>query len=345
MDSCIDAARARSLCEEVLVACGAPQGHAMAQSAVLIEGDLRGRPSHGLQRLPTVVGRIENGLLDPRARPELEWRAPAFLAVDANDGLGCVAADHAIGASLEAAERTGVVVAAIRRGSHLGMLAPYVERIAAAGRVGIVLTTSEALVHPAGGRSPLIGTNPIGVGVPAAPEPFVLDMSTAAISAGEVLAHARRGEELPPGRAIDADGAQTTDPELALAGSLSPFGGAKGYALALAVQLLVGWASTTGLGTEVRGTLDAAHPVTKGDVIVVFDPSACKLPNPASYVSAYLNELRAAPTAPNVACVAVPGDRMRAERLLRLQEGIRYPASLWCELERLRDRVRGVRRA
>src|SRR5262249_34134003 len=145
---------------------------------------------------------------------------------------------------------------AIRRSSHLGMLAPYVERIIAAGHIGLMLTTSEALVHPAGGRTALIGTNPIAIGIPAEPVPFVLDMSTASISAGEIMARAHTGTELPLGRAVDADGAPTTDPHRAREGSISPFGGGKGYGLALAFELLVAWATQTALGTDVRGTLD-----------------------------------------------------------------------------------------
>lgn len=331
----VAAASAARLCEGVLAANGAPPEHAAAQTRLLIEADLRGRPSHGLQRLPTLVERIRRGLLQPAARPELTWRTPAFLSVDGHHGFGSVAAHAAIGALDEAARATGVAVAGIANASHIGMLAPYLEDICSRGRLGVALTTSEALVHPTGGRTALVGTNPIGIGVPAAPEPFVLDMSTAAISAGEIIARAHRDVQLPPGRAVDETGTPTTDPHRALRGAISPFGGAKGYGLALGLELLVALLSRTELGDRVLGTLDARHPATKGDVLLVIDPQAAGLPDPATYVAGYLEQLRTAPTAPGADRVLIPGDRMREERERRSRDGIDYPARLWRELSAL----------
>ncbi|MDO8210225.1 Ldh family oxidoreductase [Conexibacter sp. CPCC 206217] len=336
----VDAQRARRLGEAVLHAAGAPAAHAAMQAGALVEGDLRGRPSHGLQRLPTLVQRIRAGVLDPAATAALRWTGEAFLAVDGRDGFGPVAANAAIDALAERVPRSGIALAAIRRSGHIGMLAPYLERICAAGFAAIVLTTSEALVHPAGGRTALVGTNPIGIGVPAKPQPFVLDMSTAAISAGEIIAHAHRGATLPQGRAVDEAGRPTTDPERALAGAISPFGGAKGYGLGVGFELLVALLSATALGRDVHGTLDVDQLATKGDVLIVLDPRASvgdAVASVASRIDDYLDELRAAPTAPGVPAVLVPGDRMRGARARRQRDGIPYPAALWAQLERLEE--------
>ena len=213
------------------------------------------------------------------------------------------------------------------------MLSTYVEAIAKRALVALLLTTSEALVHPTGGRVALIGTNPIGIGVPADPEPFVLDMSTAAISAGEIIAHVQRGEALPPGRAVAADGMPTTDPKAALDGAISPFGGPKGYALGLGIELVVAALTGTALGRDVHGTLDVTEPATKGDVLIV--ASAERGSHHAAAITAYLDELRASPTVPGVERVLIPGDRFRAESDRRRRDGILYPADTWrrlCEL-------------
>lgn len=329
----VAADRARAVCAGVLAALGAPEAVAAGHAGLLVEADLRGRPSHGLQRLPVLVDRIKAGLIVPDAVPETTWVTPSFLRVDGRDGLGSVAMRTAGEALGEACEGTGLAVAAISNSGHVGMLAPYLEAICARGQIAIALTTSEALVHPAGGRTALVGTNPIGVGIPAEPDPFVLDMSTAAISAGEIIARGQRGEELPPGCAVDADGVPTTDPARALEGAISPFGGAKGYGLGLALELLVASLSRSALGTDVLGTLDTEHRTTKGDLLIVIDPAALSLPDPVAYLGGYLEELRQAPTAPGVERVLVPGDRMRAERELRLRDGIAYPAALWERLE------------
>lgn len=327
----VPAERAEELCHAVLTALGAPSDHAATQARLLVTADLSGRASHGMQRLPTLAARIRAGLLDPAARPQLTWAGTVALSVDGRDGFGPVAVEAALTAIAPAAREHGLALAAIRRSGHAGMLAPYVERLAEDGLVGIALTTSEALVHPAGGRRALVGTNPIGVGVPARPQPFVLDMSTAAISAGEVIAHAERGQALPPDRAVDAEGRMTTDPARALEGAISPFGGSKGYGLGLAFELLVGLLSGTAFGAEVTGTLDAEHPATKGDVIFAIDPRIAGAAV-ADQLDAYLRELRETPTAPGVEQVLIPGDRMRAERARRSREGIPYPAATWARL-------------
>jgi LDH2 family malate/lactate/ureidoglycolate dehydrogenase len=328
-------AQASALCERVLCHYGTPGEHAKAQAYMLVEADLRGRPSHGMQRLPTLVARIRRGLLTPRAQPALTWRTDAFATVNGGGTFGVVAAYAAIDAITSCSARTGVALAAISNSSHLGMLAPYLERMCERGLVAMALTTSEALVHPAGGREALLGTNPIGVGVPADPGPFILDMSTGAISAGEIIAHRLRGEDLPADCAVDQDGRPTTDPTRALAGAISPFGGAKGYGLGLAVELLVALLTGTALGREVKGTLDEEHPATKGDILLAIDPAAAGVADPPVYVTGYLDELRAAATAPEADAVLIPGDRMRRERRHRLRDGVPYPIALWERLTAL----------
>ncbi|MEN3280545.1 MAG: hypothetical protein V7607_1685 [Solirubrobacteraceae bacterium] len=335
----------RELATTVLRAHGAGQEEADVQARVLVEADLRDRHSHGIQRLPTLVGRMRNGLLQPMVEPELRWVSDAFLAVDGGFGFGPATAMQAIAALLERAARTGVALAAVRRSSHLGMLAPYAERIADDRCVGIVLTTSEALVHPWGGRLPLVGTNPIAVAVPTAGDPFILDMSTSAISMGQVLAFDQRGLELPEGAAVDADGLPTRDAGRARAGALSPFGGAKGYALGLAVELLVAGLTTTALGADVAGTLDVEHAVTKGDVVIVVDPRAAGVEGLEARVEAFLDELRSSPPAAGGDGVAIPGDRAREVRAMRLASGIPLPRALWEQLTALHVEAEELARA
>lgn len=321
----------------MLAGLGADPGQAAVQVDQLLEGDLRGRPSHGMQRLPTLAQRIETGVLDPCAEPLIESSGSGLVRVDGRFGFGPPAALAALDVVVARAREGGAATAAIRATGHLGMLAPYVERLAEAGLVGLAFSTSEALVHPTGGREAMLGTNPIAIGAPAEPDPFVLDMSTAAISAGEVIVHADRGATLPPGCAVDAEGRPTTEPEAALAGALSPFGGAKGYGLGLGIELLVAALTDTELGTRVHGTLDVDRRSTKGDVLIAIDPRPLR-GGSVERLSAYLAELRASPAAPGAAGVLIPGDRMRAERARRLREGIPYPAKTW---ERLLALERG----
>lgn len=328
----VPADRATALGETVLTAAGASPAAARAQVSQLVEADLRGRASHGMQRLPTLVERIRNRVLDPAAEPVIEVSRPGSIVADGRFGFGPVTVLAALPVLRDAARRTGIAMVAIRNSGHVGILATYLERLAEEGAIGLALTTSEALVHPAGGRDAMVGTNPIGIGIPVEPQPFIFDMSTAAISAGEVIAHRERGRELPPGAAIDADGLPTTDPDAALAGAISPFGGNKGYALGLAFELLVAGLTGTNLGREVHGTLDVDKRSTKGDVLIAIDASDTFEGPAAERLTGYLDELRRTPPAPDRDAVKIPGDRMRLERRRRLEGGIPYSPVTWQRL-------------
>jgi L-2-hydroxycarboxylate dehydrogenase (NAD+) len=332
----VDAADERAAIVGILEAAGANSREAEAQAHVLLEADLRGRPSHGLQRLITIRQRIENGVMIPGAALQVDRRADCYFSIDAQGGFGPYAAFQAVTLALDAAAKCGVAAAGLRNASHIGMLAPYLEFIVARRAIGIAFATSEALVHPAGGISAQVGTNPIGVGIPTdADAPFVVDMATGATTAGEIIARRHRGEQLLPGQAVDAEGYPTTEPEEALRGAISPFGGAKGYGLAVAVELLVALLTETALGRAVHGTLDVDRPVTKGDVFLVIDPTRLGLPNVAAYVSDYLRELVATPAAPGTDGVRMPGERARLERQRRLVEGIPHPRHLWQAIQQL----------
>lgn len=316
------------LVECVLSGLGASREETAAQSKLLLEADLRGRPSHGLQRLPTIAARVRNGLLRPGAPVTAQWRTDVFLDVDGGHGFGPYVAFETLGQLEERARAFGLAMGGIRCASHLGMLAPYLELATDRGLIAVVLTTSEALVHPAGGAVALLGTNPIGVGIPAgAQEPFILDMSTGAISMGEVIVHAQAGNALPLGVAVDGDGQPTTDASRAREGALAPFGGHKGYGLGLAFELLVSVLTGTALGNEILGTLDHDHPVTKGDLFLMLDPRVVGCST--AEIGAYLDILRSSTPAVRSQPVRVPGDRSRSERARRMQDGIELSEALW----------------
>ncbi|GAA4321074.1 Ldh family oxidoreductase [Pigmentiphaga soli] len=317
---------------------GVPPAHARLQVDLLVDAELAGRASHGLLRLPRVVQRIRNGVCDPVTEGDALWRGEAFLDVDGNRGLGPVVACAALDRIGERARRTGVAAAAIRNNNHLGMIGWYAERVARGGQALIALTTSEALVHPWGGRKALLGTNPIAIGVPARPHPFVLDMATSLVSMGQIHDYAHRGQPLSPGWALDAAGEPTTDAAAARDGAIAPFGGAKGYALGLAFEVLVTALTGAALGADVRGTLDATEPCNKGDVFIVIEPAGSAA---ARAIAAYLDAIRACPPARPGEPVLVPGDRGRDSREARLRDGIRLAEPVWREIVALSRPAQG----
>ncbi|MHA6795083.1 Ldh family oxidoreductase [Pseudonocardia bannensis] len=321
----------RRLTVAVLERLGTPPVAARAQADMLLEGDLRGHASHGLRRLDVLVGRVRAGLIAPAADPVLTWRTPSVLVVEGRRGFGPPTAHRAVDALLDRVVETGVAVAAIRDAGHLGMLAPYVERMAERGVLGLATTTSEALVHPWGAAPAMLGTNPLAAAIPTGDNgsgPIVLDMATGQVSRGKVLDHAARGVALPEGAVVDAEGRPTTDAAAALNGAISPFGGPKGYALSLVLEALVATLTGTALGRDVRGTLDTTDPCTKGDVLIALDPVAFGAGDRAP-LQAFLTELRGLPPAPGHAGVTVPGDRAQATRRRNLDEGVPVDPGTW----------------
>lgn len=323
---------ARNVAMRALARAGVSQSNATTQTDLWLDAELRGIASHGLLRLERIVQRIERGLADPKTSGEREWLGSSFLAVDGKAGLGPVVALAALDQIMQRAQETGIAIAAIGNSQHIGMLGWYAERVAKAGQVGIVLSTSEALVHPWGGRRALLGTNPIAIGVPTGePEPFVMDTATSIVSMGEIHDRAHRGVPLEDGWALDVNGAATMDAEAAKSGAIAPFGQAKGYALGLAFELMISALTGAALGRDVHGTLDADHPCNKGDIFIVIDRAR------TDRLAGYLDIIRNAEPAQGFASVLVPGERGRALRAKRMREGVPIADPVWATLQALAD--------
>ena len=324
----VTAGEERGLIEGALRSRGATDDEIAIVSEILVEADLRGIESHGLRRLPLIVARLDAGLARVGVSPRVVDDRGTLQVVDGRAGLGPVVADWCMSRAMEVAKLSGAGVVAVRNNNHLGFIGWYVERAARHGFVAIAMTTSEAFVRPHLGVERLLGTNPIAIGVPTADVPFVLDMSTSATAIGRLLSKQEGGETIPDDWAVDANGDPTTDPGAALNGAINPAGGAKGYGLALSISLVVSSLTATALGPDVVGTLDAANPSNKGDVLIALAPGKfCDRPA----ISAYLDRLRLSRPAPQAERVLVPGDRSRQTRERRLKEGIRHPLAVWEE--------------
>jgi L-2-hydroxycarboxylate dehydrogenase (NAD+) len=323
-----DARQLRDLAEGALTRVGVSESFAKLQADLLLEAEMRGVPSHGLLRLSRIVTRIENGVTNPGATGSHEWPSTAFLTVDGQKGLGPVVAMSAIDALLERAKDTGIAAAAITNSNHIGMLAWYAEEVASKGYSIIVMSTSEALVHPWGARKAMIGTNPISIGVPTADGPFVMDTATSVVSMGEIHDHAHRKAHIPEHWALDENGDPTTDAEAAKKGAIAPFGQAKGYALGLAFELLVSGLAASAIGRDVRGTLDDTSVCNKGDLVIV-------MPGPRRELAEYLKAIREMQPAAGFDAVLIPGERGRACREQRLRDGVPVVDEVYATLLRL----------
>ncbi len=319
--------------DRILAAENVPAQNAALQRDLLLDAEMRGIASHGLLRLPRVVERIRNGVANVTTTGRHDWTSPGFLKVDGQQGLGPVVAQAAIDALMERVATQGVAIAAIANSNHIGMLGFYADRVAAAGKCLIALSTSEALVHPWGGRRAMIGTNPIAIGLPTGDGIFMMDTATSIVSMGEIHDHANRGAPIPPGWALDGDGGTTTDAAAARDGAIAPFGGPKGYALGLAFELLLTGLAGSAIGRDVKGTLDDTEPCTKADLFIVID-------QPMTSVSHFVDLLRQEAPAEGFEGVRIPGERGRDLRRRALEGGLHIADVTWSRLQNLANAAR-----
>ena len=232
----------RQLAADCLRANGADAENAAAVADNMTAAERDGAHSHGLFRLPAHIAALRSGKVRGDARPALQQATPALLRCDAHNGFAPLAHITALPALAEMAKHTGVALLAITRVHHMSALWQEVEVLAAQDLAAIACTAYMPAVAPAGAAGKFFGTNPLAFAWPRpAGAPVVVDMATAAKAMGEVQLAAREGAPLPPGVGLDKYGAPTCDAAAIVdGGMLLPFGGYKGSAISLMVELLAG---------------------------------------------------------------------------------------------------------
>lgn len=232
-------------------------------------------PSHGMMRVPTYCEHAACGKVDGHARPTLERPAAGVLWVDARTGFAHPAIELGFGALVPAARENGIASLAIGNSYNCGVLGHHVERLAEQGLIGFGCANTPAAIAPWGGSRALFGTNPLAFAVPrGAGEALVIDQSSSVVARGEVMLRAQQGEEVPAGWALDARGEPTRDAKAALAGSMLPFGGYKGAAIALMVEVLA--AALTGANFSFAAASFAnseGGPPRTGQWFMAIDPA------------------------------------------------------------------------
>ena len=301
----------------------------LAQNCAGAERD--GAHSHGVFRIPGYVSTLQSGWVNGQAVPVVEDVASGFVRVDAGNGFAQPALAAARPLLVEKARSAGIAVLAIRNSHHFAALWPDVEPFAYEGLVALSVVNSMTCVVPQGADRPLFGTNPIAFAAPRADgDPIVFDLATSAIAHGDVQIAARKGERLPPGMGVDSLGQPTQDPKAILeGGALLPFGGHKGSALSMMVELLA--AALTGGNFSFEFDWKS-HPGAKtpwtGQLLIVIDPSKAAGQGFAERSQELVRQMH------GVGLKRLPGDRRHNQRARSQAEGIALEAS---ELAKLRE--------
>jgi len=239
-----------------LIASGASSRDAAKTAEVMVWADHRGRGPQGTIWIETLAARLSAGGTASPAAPKIVVDRPAFVTIDADNGLGQVAAGFAVDVVAERAGQLGLAAATIRNSSHFGPCGFYASALAQRGYLGIAATNAYPKVAPHGGRSPVLGTNPVAFGLPATDRADIVgDLSTGAVAGSRVRHAIESGQLLDHGVALDEHGQPTRQPrELSDGGVMLPMAGPKGMALGILVEALTSVLSQ-GVGPHDLGSM------------------------------------------------------------------------------------------
>ncbi|MEM9097493.1 MAG: Ldh family oxidoreductase [Pseudomonadota bacterium] len=266
---------ARALATDALVRCKAGPRQAASVANALVEAELIGQEGHGLRRLLTYAPQVLSGKVDGQAVPELRRPRAGTISINADYGFSYPAIDIAMEQLPVLANANGIGIAGIRSSHHAGAVGVFVEKLAQDGFVALMFVNTPAAIAPWNGGKPLYGTNPIAFAAPVPwAEPLVIDLSLSKVARGKIMTAQQKGEEIPEGWALDADGKPTTDPEMALqGGTMLPVGDAKGAMLALMVEIIAAALTGSNFGFEATSFFEPGGSASgTGQVIIAIDP-------------------------------------------------------------------------
>ncbi len=336
----IAAERLRDIAETMLSAAGASQSEAETVARHCVNANLAGHDSHGIILVLAYIERIGLGHIQPGAPSSIVKESPTTTVIDGNWGFGYVVTEAAMQMTIDKARTANVAAATVFRQSHIGRLATYPLMAAEAGMIGLITADSGRApkhVAPFGGREARLGTNPICIAVPSDLDgPLCLDMATSAVSNGKVMVAAARGEEIPGGWIIDADGKPSTDPaQLNAGGALLPLGGGEGYkgtGLAVIVEILCGLLTGLGYGVEASGRHN------DGCFMAVFNVEAFRpLAEFRAEVTDFARYLKETPLSEGSTGVLYPGEIERNCELERGANGIDVEEATWNRLREVAE--------
>lgn len=263
-----------SLCQgaqDILEYLGETPQNAAEIANSLVKADMRGISTHGTYLLKIIEMRVKAKQLLLPTIPTVVSDSGATAIIDGADGIGMVAGHVAVELAVEKAKQFGISVVLIRNTNNVGSLASYTQLVADNGMIAIMSGNAAPAMSPWGGAEQFIGTNPIGISVPADGSGFTADMASSVVARGKIRKASRQGVQIPDNWALDENGISTTDPDKALKGTLLPIGGPKGSALALTVDIIAGMLSGAGFGKALKSFHELEGPTKVGVSLIVID--------------------------------------------------------------------------
>lgn len=300
------------LANKTLLANGCNEETSSILADLIKNAERDGSVSHGLFRLPAYVSGLKSGKINGKGRPDIKKISPSVIKVAGNNCLAPVVLSKSLPELSKAAKEQGVAVLAINNSHHMAAMWPETEKLAEQGLVAFACTSYKPAVAPAGSTKPLFGTNPISFAWPRPGKtPVVYDMATASMAMGEVQVAKREGHKIPLGTGLTKEGKETTDPgEIVDGGVLLPFGGYKGSAISMMVELLAGAlvGDNFSYETAVKDNNDGGPP-SGGEFILAISPDKTAGTSWHKHAEEFFDKMK------SLQGVRLPGERRHKNRL------------------------------
>ncbi|HEX7057905.1 MAG TPA: Ldh family oxidoreductase [Bacilli bacterium] len=326
---------------QVFIRLGMPREDAKIAAESLVRADLEGNGSHGISRLPIYAARMREGRI--AAAPDMRYEQfGSVLKVDGGNGLGQVVSYRALEKAIPLAKENGLLGVFVRNSNHFGTAAYFCRQACGESLAVIAMTNSPPGIPPWGGKKAFFGTNPIAFGFPLRfKPPVIIDMSSSVVARGKIILANKIGEAIPLGWAIDENGVETTDPAAALRGAVLPLGGAKGYALAMAIEIMCGVLSGAAYGPHVNNLYKDGDPAANvGHSFLLFDISKwMPLDHYYAVMDEFVREVKNIPKAPGTEEIYYPGERRHAKYAAALESGLTIAQEVLDELARWGEKL------
>ncbi len=309
----------------ILKALKATDEEASVVADSLVQADMRGIDTHGVNLLTTLFERVEVGMLHIPTNLRVLNDSEATALIDGANGLGQVAVHRAMMLSLEKAKKFGLGCSLVRNTNNIGILSFYTLLAAREGMIGIVMSNAAPAMSPWGGAEAFFGTNPLSVAIPGnVDDPaIVLDMSSSVVARGKIRRASRLKEQIPEGWAFDETGASTTDADKALKGTLSPIGGPKGYGLAMIIDILAGLLSGSKYGSQVVTFHQLMGPTGVGVFTLAIDIGRfMDRQQFQGLIQSYFTAVKTSKKADGVSRIYLPGEIESEKEKMSMKEGV-----------------------
>ena len=322
LETRVSISEAEQLVKEVFLKNGVKEDVAASVSTALVAAEAEGQVGHGFSRVKDYIAQVKSKKINVNAEIKIEHPKPATISIDADYGFAYPALDQAISEGASIAKEYGSAVVSIFNSHHCGALSVQVENIANRGLIGLMMANTPKAIAPWGGKDPFFGTNPIAFSVPRiTKDPLVIDLSLSKVARGKIMHAKKVNTKIPEGWALDSSGNPTTDPDLALKGSMLPIGEAKGSALALMVEILAASFSGGRPSNEASSFLDPdGDPPGVGQFLMFIDPGKDK--------GSFFNRLeKLLLNIEEVEGVRLPGERRKKDIQISRDLGLLLPAN------------------